>query len=275
MYQQGDHAEVFYVLLDGEIQLVKRLDGTDVVLTTASQPGAYAGATRAFISTSGDQSYVSSLRTVTRYPSVQPPRRGLLLRAEHWFPMAVHLLDGLFLGITNAEALLGQRDKLIALGCALRRPGPRAQQPGRSRGAGRRSAQRHAAGRTSGPDQPGRQLDNNELPNLLDLLGEAVESARRAPSLSPLEAGDLEDTLAAKLEAAGVDDPWDLAPALVSAGLDEAWLARVDRSHGDGIAVRPALVVARDRHRESGQRDTQLGRAHLRTCRSNERLQPS
>ena len=30
--------------------------------------------------------------------------------------MAVHLLDGLFLGLTNAEALVGQRDKLIALG---------------------------------------------------------------------------------------------------------------------------------------------------------------
>ena len=44
------------MLLDGEIQLVKRMDGTDVVLSTADQPGAYAGATRAFINASGDQS---------------------------------------------------------------------------------------------------------------------------------------------------------------------------------------------------------------------------
>ena len=66
MYDQDDPAEYFYVLLDGEIQLVKRLDGTDVVLTTANQPGAYAGATRAFIGSSGDESYASSLRTVTR-----------------------------------------------------------------------------------------------------------------------------------------------------------------------------------------------------------------
>ena len=53
VYRQDDSAESFYVLLDGEIQLVKRLDGTDVVLTTANQPGAYAGATRAFISVLG------------------------------------------------------------------------------------------------------------------------------------------------------------------------------------------------------------------------------
>jgi CRP-like cAMP-binding protein len=57
VYEQGAPAESFYVLLDGEIQLVTRLDGSDVVLTTASQPGAYAGAMRAFVSASEDQSY--------------------------------------------------------------------------------------------------------------------------------------------------------------------------------------------------------------------------
>ena len=66
VYDEGDPAESFYVLLDGEIQLVKRLDGSDVVMSTASQPGAYAGATRAFIPASADESYVSSLRAVTR-----------------------------------------------------------------------------------------------------------------------------------------------------------------------------------------------------------------
>ena len=44
VYEQGGEADFFYVLLEGEIQLVKQLDGSDVVLTTASQPGAYAGA---------------------------------------------------------------------------------------------------------------------------------------------------------------------------------------------------------------------------------------
>jgi CRP-like cAMP-binding protein len=52
VYRQEDPADCFYVLLEGEIELVKRMDGTDVVMTTASQPGSYAGATRAFISSS-------------------------------------------------------------------------------------------------------------------------------------------------------------------------------------------------------------------------------
>jgi len=73
VYRQDALAEFFYVLLEGEIQLVKRLDGTDVVLTTADQPGAYAGATRAFISASGDQSYASSLRAAVSYTHLTLP----------------------------------------------------------------------------------------------------------------------------------------------------------------------------------------------------------
>ena len=116
VYNQDEVAESFYVLLEGEIQLVKRLDGTDVVLTTADQPGAYAGATRAFIGASGDQSYASSLRAVTRARLFKLRAEDFAYVLKTWFPMAVHLLDGLFLGLTNAEALVGQRDKLIALG---------------------------------------------------------------------------------------------------------------------------------------------------------------
>jgi hypothetical protein len=116
VYSQGAAAENFYVLLDGEIQLVKRLEGTNVVLTTADQPGAYAGATRAFISASGDQSYASSLRAVTRSRLFKLRAEDFAYVLKTWFPMAVHLLDGMFLGLTNAEALVGQRDKLIALG---------------------------------------------------------------------------------------------------------------------------------------------------------------
>src|SRR5438067_1631649 len=62
VYEQSDAAEFFYVLLDGEIQLEKVLDGTDVVLTSSDLPGSYAGATRAFIGASQDEAYASSGR---------------------------------------------------------------------------------------------------------------------------------------------------------------------------------------------------------------------
>ena len=33
-----------------------------------------------------------------------------------WFPMAVHLLEGLFFGIRNTQEAIGQRERLLALG---------------------------------------------------------------------------------------------------------------------------------------------------------------
>jgi hypothetical protein len=35
---------------------------------------------------------------------------------RNWFPMAMHLLEGLFFGMRNSEQIVGQRQQLLALG---------------------------------------------------------------------------------------------------------------------------------------------------------------
>ncbi|MFG2352265.1 ATP-binding protein [Streptomyces sp. NPDC048521] len=228
VYTEGDPATCFFVMIEGTVVLSRRVGGDDVEVSRTSQPGVYGGAMQAYLGDRVRQVYNNSMR-------VTEPTRFFVLPADlfadamrEWFPMAVHLLEGLFFGSKNTQAAIGQRERLLALGSLsagltheLNNPAAaavRATATLRERVAKMRHKLAMIA---EGP------FSRDALANLIEVQERTAERVAKAPVLSPLEASDREDMLADWLEDHGIEHGWQLSPTFVQAGLDVDWLEQV------------------------------------------------
>ncbi|MEU6666698.1 ATP-binding protein [Streptomyces sp. NPDC046727] len=228
VYTEGDPATCFFVMIEGTVVLSRRVGGDDVEVTRTSQPGVYAGAMQAYLGDRVPQVYNNSMRVTvpTRFFVVPADIFADVMR--EWFPMAVHLLEGLFFGSKNAQATIGQRERLLALGSLsagltheLNNPAAaavRATATLRERVAKMRHKLALIA---EGP------FSRDVLASLIEIQERTAERVAKAPVLSPLEATDREDTLTDWLEDHGIDHGWQVAPTFVQAGLDVDWLEQV------------------------------------------------
>jgi signal transduction histidine kinase len=237
VYHEGDPATCFYVLIEGGLAMSRRVGAEDVEISRTTQAGVYAGAWRAFLGDRVPQKYDGSMR-------VTEPSRFYVLDAvlfeqlmRDWFPMALHMLEGLFFGMQNTQQAIGQRERLLALGSLsagltheLNNPAAaaiRATSTLRERVAG----MRHKLGMiAAGP------YDRIALEKLVQLQEQAVELVAKAKPLEPLEASDREDELSDWFDEHEIRAGWEIAPTFVQAGLDVAWLETV------ASAVDPSIL---------------------------------
>lgn len=228
VFAEGSAAACFYVLLEGTITLTRRVAGEDVEVVRTSQRGAYTGATQAYLAERTEQTYSASMVAISDCTFFVLPAAVFAQVMQEWFPMAMHLLEGLFFGMRNSQQIVAQRERLVALGSVtagltheLNNPAAaavRATAALRERFAGMRHK---LATLASG------ELDPSQLGALTALQEAAVERARAAPKLSPLAASDAEDELADWLANRGVADSWSMAPIFVAAGLGVAEAAEI------------------------------------------------
>ena len=230
VYSEGEDATCLFVLLTGTLSMARTVRGDQVELTRTDQRGAYVGATESFVG-QGSASYPHTVTAITDCEFVVMASDDFAHMVRTWFPMAVHLLEGLFVGMRANEAIISQRERLLALGQLsagltheLNNPAAAAVRA-TSALRERVGAMRHKlAGLASG------KLDAEVLLGLTALQEEAVERVAKAPRLSPIEASDREDDVADWLDDHDVYGPYDLSPVMVAAGLDRDFLEHVATS---------------------------------------------
>lgn len=229
---EGDPATCFYVLLDGEVVMSKRSGGVDIETGRTSQRGVYCGAWSAYVP-GEEHLYEASVR-------VTKPSRFFVLDADAFarfmqsqFPMAVHLLEGQKVGGLRQRQIIGQREKLLALGTITAGLTHQLNNPAAA-------ISRDVANLRENVGKMRHKLamlaDGKFTPEALRVLvsiqDEVAEQVAKskAQQLNALETSDREDQVGDWLEDHGIAGGWDYAPTFVEAGLDTDWLERVEAS---------------------------------------------
>lgn len=232
---EGEPATCFYVLIEGELVMSKRSGGVDIETNRTAQRGVYCGAWSAYIPDE-EHIYQASVR-VTR------PSRFFVLDAEAFarfmqdeFPMAVHLLEGHMVGGMRQRQILGQREKLLALGQLSAGLTHQLNNPA---GATARAVADLREGVGKMRHKLAMLADGKFTPAALKVLvsiqDEVAEHVAKSKSheLTALEASDREEQIGDWLSDHGIALAWDYAPTFVEAGLDVDWLERVAASIDD------------------------------------------
>src|SRR3954453_14076221 len=216
LFPQGDRAPFFFVLLHRALVMSRKVGDDEVEVNRTSFRGAYVGAWNSYLGDLVPQVYDQSVRVTE--PSTFFEMDASVLRdvMQQWFPMAQHLLSGLFQGFTTRQRTIAQRERLLALGPL---PAGLTHEPNNPAAAAVRATatlqQRVSKMREKLSALASGHLDEAALQTLIKFQDDAAQRVVDAPKLSVIESSDREDDLAEWLEDHDVPHPYEIAPTFV------------------------------------------------------------
>jgi len=225
LYREGDDATCFFVLLDGSLVMSRNVSGDEVEVNRSSYRGAYVGAWNAYLGDLVPQVYDQSVRVTEASDFFELDATVLRDIMREWFPMANHLLSGLFQGFTTRQRNIAQRERLLALGSLSAGLTHELNNPAAA--AVRATSvlqQRVSKMREKLAALAAGHLDEAALQTLIKFQDEAAQKVADAPKLTALESADREDDISDWLEDHGVGHGFEIASTFVAAGVDGDWL---------------------------------------------------
>jgi signal transduction histidine kinase len=235
LFREAQPADHWWVLLDGSISLVRRIGPEETSVAVMDSPGKWAGGFRAW---DAHGVYLATGRGAAPGRVLRVPADRLRDCASAWFPLGVHLLQGMAQTARRIESVARQREALVALGRLaagfaheINNPASaatRAVDALAETGEALQSALRRLSDNSISPEQLG----------ALDIMRREIQVP--VVALNPMAVADAEDALSDWLADHGVQKDWLIAPPLAAAGLDVAWCERAAVLLGDDL-LEPGL----------------------------------
>ena len=235
LFREAQPAGDWWVLLDGTIELVRRVGHEDTVLGAMAVAGQWAGGFQAW---DPHGIYLATSRPATTGHVLRVPAPRLRDLASDWFPFGVHLIKGLTQTVRTIESSARQRESLVALGTLAAGLAHEINNPA--------SAATRAVDALDDTSQAlmhaiARLADHSITAEQFAALDKLRQEIRpESGDTRPLAVAQREDELSDWLVQHDVERDWVIAAPLAAAGVDIAWCERA-AAVIDGAALQPAL----------------------------------
>lgn len=239
LFQEGRAAEQLWILLEGQIELSRRIGNQTIVMATMTTPGQWAGGLTAWGESDTAAGYRATGTAIGRGRVFVVPSVDLARLVGTWSPFSKHFIVGVFQTVRSIDATARQRESLVALGTLA---------------AGLAHEINNPAAAVLRSVESLRASSGYMLAALVDLAEDGVSGERflaldrirvelqdrESVEEDSITTADREEEIGTWLDDRAVDHAWSMAPVFASIGVDREWFDQVEAVVGR-IALAPAL----------------------------------
>jgi len=235
LFREGEHADFWWVLVEGSIDLVRHIGREDTVVGKMDVPGRWAGGFRAW-----DEHgiYLATGRGATGGRVLKVPAEVLRERFNAWFPFGRHLIEGLYRTARSIESTARQRESLVTLGTLAAGLAHEINNPAAAAARAVDALEAECQTLLSSLSRLAHDEITARQFTALDALRREIEPYTAVPD--PLALADHEEALSSWLTRHGIAREWMIAPPLAAAGVDLRWCERA-AAVLQGPALQPGL----------------------------------
>jgi signal transduction histidine kinase len=225
LLRDGDPADFFYIMLEGELRVTKFYGDQEIFLAEAI-PGDFFGEIEILL----EIPHSVLIRTVADSRLFRLPRAGFwdLLRCSP--TVAREIMRTLATRLRNLESYSQEREKLAQLGAMAAGLAHELNNPATAARCAAADLRQSVEKVQDYACELNESLRAERWQQLVTISQEAVRCTASQPKLNPLEQSDREEAIERWLDSQNIADAWELAPALVNARVDQEELEALQRT---------------------------------------------